>query len=177
MQTLNEMRNPPREGPSSLDDQEEFPRSMDLAFPPVDRMDSRKDIYAGGQFLPHQSFCEGGRIFFVSGSDEDELKSACRPHLAIAFCAAGMDRKSLAGPNDVRGVKSLGPFDAFEIDFFPLAKCPKPFALNGGEMDKNILSIFIHDEPISFAVVKPFHATDCHMQPPRNKPSFSYRAA
>lgn len=57
----------------------------------------------------------------------------------------------------ILGKKSFGTLGKFEGDSFTLTKRPKSLHSYFRVMDKYVLSKFIDNEPVAFAVVKPFY--------------------
>jgi len=97
------------------------------------------------------------------------------PRLATKIAAP--DAQSLAAaksarefgdldPDNVLGVKALGPFAELEFNLFPVFQGFVPITLNSGVVDEYIalLPVF-QDEAVPLCVVEPLDLSLCHMIP------------
>src|SRR3990172_3270769 len=66
---------------------------------------------------------------------------------------------SLAHHRDVGRLGSLGTLFNIEFDLLSLLKVTETVALNGGEMDENVLSAFTLDKAEAFVTIEPLDCT------------------
>ena len=74
-----------------------------------------------------------------------------------------------AGNRDVAGLRSLGSLFDSELDLLTFHQVAVTIALNGREMDENVLSAFAFDEAKAFGAIEPLDRTDNsfrHVLPP-----------
>jgi hypothetical protein len=71
--------------------------------------------------------------------------------------------------DNVAGLRTLGALFNIELDLLAFLQVAETIALNGGEMDENVLSTFAFDEAEALVTVEPFNCTDYsfrHVLPP-----------
>src|SRR5712691_8527937 len=66
----------------------------------------------------------------------------------------------------IGGLQTFVAIDDVKLHFLAGVQAAVSFLLNGGEVDKDVLSSFVCDEPISFWVLKPLHLPPRHTTSP-----------
>src|ERR1700722_8833221 len=67
---------------------------------------------------------------------------------------------------DVGGLKTLGSLHHLEVDLLALGERLESVALDGGEVNENVLATLLLDEPEPLRIVEPLHASLCHRPAP-----------
>jgi hypothetical protein len=76
-----------------------------------------------------------------------------------AICGAHLCPLELAAHSDVACLGSLGALFDIELDPLALLQIAIPIALNGREMDENVLAAFTLDETETLITIEPLHCT------------------
>src|SRR5215510_13615473 len=81
-----------------------------------------------------------------------------------ALLASGWRRKPWLQLPDVRRLVALGALDDIELDTVTLGQAAESLRLNRGEVNENVLAVFLRDEAKAFGVVEPLHGTLAHLR-------------
>ena len=73
---------------------------------------------------------------------------------------AGLFACQLVTQCDVAGLRSFGSLLNIELDLLTFRQVAETIALNGGEMDENVLATFALDEAEALVTVEPLNCTD-----------------
>jgi len=72
---------------------------------------------------------------------------------------AGLFFVSLVAHRDVGSLRTLGALFNIELDLLSFLQVTETIALNGGEMDENVLAAFALDEAEALVTIKPLDGT------------------
>src|SRR5262245_46553837 len=80
------------------------------------------------------------------------------------LCSPVDGGKPLLQLPDVRRLVALGALDDVELDTVTLGQAAESLRLNRGEVNENVLAVFLRDEAKTLGVVEPLHGTLAHLR-------------